>query len=62
MNPIIIRADASHSIGTGHIFRMLALAKELRKNGLEVLFATKELGGHVNERIGAPVCSLTRFS
>ncbi|MEM7665458.1 MAG: UDP-2,4-diacetamido-2,4,6-trideoxy-beta-L-altropyranose hydrolase [Pseudomonadota bacterium] len=41
---IAIRAEASATIGTGHIRRMLSLAKALRERGAEVAFVTRQLG------------------
>ncbi|MEM6474677.1 MAG: UDP-2,4-diacetamido-2,4,6-trideoxy-beta-L-altropyranose hydrolase [Pseudomonadota bacterium] len=41
---VAIRADASPQIGTGHIRRMLSLAKALRSSGADVLFVTRDLG------------------
>ncbi|MEM9500361.1 MAG: UDP-2,4-diacetamido-2,4,6-trideoxy-beta-L-altropyranose hydrolase [Pseudomonadota bacterium] len=41
---IAIRADASAAIGTGHIRRMLSLAKALKARGAEVIFVTRQLG------------------
>ncbi len=41
---IAIRADASAAIGTGHVRRMLSLAKALTDAGAEVVFVTRDLG------------------
>lgn len=43
---IVIRADASVSIGTGHIMRCLTLAEVLRERGAEVVFVCRELPGN----------------
>lgn len=43
---IVIRADASIPIGTGHIMRCLALAEALRERGAEVVFVCRELSGN----------------
>ena len=43
---ILIRADASPTIGSGHIARCLTLARVLRKQGSHVAFACRELPGH----------------
>lgn len=43
---ILIRADASQAIGSGHVARCLTLANALRGRGAEVLFACRELPGH----------------
>ena len=40
MNHLIIRADASSQIGTGHIMRCIALAQAWRDWGGEVDFVT----------------------
>lgn len=47
---ILIRADASPTIGSGHIARCLTLARVLRKQGSHVAFACRQLPGH---RLGA---------
>jgi UDP-2,4-diacetamido-2,4,6-trideoxy-beta-L-altropyranose hydrolase len=46
---VFFRADASTTIGTGHVMRCLALAEELRKRGAECHFITRTLNGHLGE-------------
>jgi len=48
---IIIRADASITIGSGHIMRCLTLAEELQNRGDEVHFVCRELHGHLGDLI-----------
>ncbi|WP_336346931.1 UDP-2,4-diacetamido-2,4,6-trideoxy-beta-L-altropyranose hydrolase [Pseudomonas monsensis] len=43
---VLIRADASPTIGSGHIARCLTLARVLRKQGSHVAFACRRLPGH----------------
>ncbi|MDR9750352.1 UDP-2,4-diacetamido-2,4,6-trideoxy-beta-L-altropyranose hydrolase [Pseudomonas sp. SZMC_28357] len=43
---VLIRADASPTIGSGHIARCLTLARVLRRQGAEVTFACRQLPGH----------------
>lgn len=45
---IIIRADASLSIGSGHVMRCLTLAEELRDAGSEVVFVSRAHPGNLN--------------
>jgi UDP-2,4-diacetamido-2,4,6-trideoxy-beta-L-altropyranose hydrolase len=47
----LVRADASLAIGSGHITRCLTLANTLRSQGAEVVFACRELPGHLLERL-----------
>jgi UDP-2,4-diacetamido-2,4,6-trideoxy-beta-L-altropyranose hydrolase len=43
---VLIRADASPTIGSGHIARCLPLARVLRAQGSHVAFACRRLPGH----------------
>jgi UDP-2,4-diacetamido-2,4,6-trideoxy-beta-L-altropyranose hydrolase len=43
---VLIRADASPTIGSGHIARCLTLARVLREQGSHVAFACRRLSGH----------------
>ncbi|PTT94720.1 UDP-2,4-diacetamido-2,4,6-trideoxy-beta-L-altropyranose hydrolase [Pseudomonas sp. HMWF005] len=43
---VLIRADASPTIGSGHIARCLTLARVLRGQGSHVAFACRDLPGH----------------
>ena len=47
-NNIIIRADASVSIGSGHVMRCLTLAEELRNAGAVVSFVPRVHPGNLN--------------
>ena len=51
MKKILVRADSSKEIGTGHITRTLVLAKELKKNGFDVIYLVKNLPGNINFKI-----------
>lgn len=48
---VLIRADASPAIGSGHVARCLTLAQVLRSGGAEVVFACRALPGHSLARI-----------
>lgn len=43
---VLIRADASPTIGSGHIARCLTLARVFREQGAHVAFACRQLLGH----------------
>lgn len=43
---VVIRTDASIEIGTGHVMRCLTLAKELKRQGIEVTFICRNLEGN----------------
>lgn len=48
---ILIRADASLRIGSGHVMRCLTLARQLQLRGASVTFACRELAGNLNQQI-----------
>ncbi len=48
---ILIRADASLLIGTGHVMRCLTLADQLKRRGAECYFATRLHDGHLQDKI-----------
>jgi UDP-2,4-diacetamido-2,4,6-trideoxy-beta-L-altropyranose hydrolase len=48
---LLIRADASVVMGTGHIMRMIALAQAWREEGEEVVFLCAEITPALEERV-----------
>lgn len=48
---VVFRADASVTIGTGHVMRCLALAEALRVRGANCRFVTRDLPGHLGALI-----------
>lgn len=48
---IVIRTDASRTIGTGHVMRCLTLARVLREQGDDVRFVCREHDGHLCDLI-----------
>jgi UDP-2,4-diacetamido-2,4,6-trideoxy-beta-L-altropyranose hydrolase len=50
---VVIRADASVQIGSGHVMRCLTLADELRERGATVLFVCRNFEGNLRKHIEA---------
>jgi UDP-2,4-diacetamido-2,4,6-trideoxy-beta-L-altropyranose hydrolase len=50
---IVIRADASVQIGSGHVMRCLTLADELRLRGATILFVCRDFEGNLYHHITA---------
>ena len=48
---IIIRTDASHTIGIGHLMRCLTISERLRKLGANVEYVIRDHPGNINEQI-----------
>jgi UDP-2,4-diacetamido-2,4,6-trideoxy-beta-L-altropyranose hydrolase len=60
--PLLIRADASVSIGTGHIMRMIAVGQEWQARGGEVRFICVEITSALEERLASEGFQLSRIS
>lgn len=50
---IAIRADAAFEIGTGHVMRMLSLARGLTESGAHIVFIARDIPGHMHAAITA---------
>jgi UDP-2,4-diacetamido-2,4,6-trideoxy-beta-L-altropyranose hydrolase len=61
MSNIVIRADASSQIGTGHVMRCLALAHAARTRGLDVSFVCAELPDALEGRLLDAGCAVHRI-
>lgn len=55
------RVDTSSKIGSGHLFRCLALAEAIKSAGTEVAFLCRELPGHLASIIPFPVTMLPAY-
>lgn len=50
---IAFRTDATHQIGTGHFMRCLTLADELKKQGVQIRFVSRNLPDHLRDMLTA---------
>jgi UDP-2,4-diacetamido-2,4,6-trideoxy-beta-L-altropyranose hydrolase len=58
---VVIRVDASITIGTGHVMRCLTLASALRARGSTVTFICREHEGHLCDHIEASSFAICRL-
>ncbi len=61
-NRVAVRADASIEIGSGHVMRCLALAEELRRRGVDVVFIARQCPGDLNAYIEGRGFEVRRLS
>lgn len=59
---VVIRADASRSIGTGHVMRCLTLARTLRGHDVLVRFVCREHEGHLCDLVEAAGFEVARLA
>ncbi|HZN27630.1 MAG TPA: UDP-2,4-diacetamido-2,4,6-trideoxy-beta-L-altropyranose hydrolase, partial [Burkholderiales bacterium] len=59
---VVFRADASETIGTGHVIRCLTLATALRERGVASVFFSREHAGNLCALIEAQGFPVTRLS
>jgi UDP-2,4-diacetamido-2,4,6-trideoxy-beta-L-altropyranose hydrolase len=59
---IVFRADASSTIGTGHVMRCLSLAQGVERAGGKAIFVCRELPGHLCDEIAARGFTALRLS
>jgi UDP-2,4-diacetamido-2,4,6-trideoxy-beta-L-altropyranose hydrolase len=50
---VAFRADASLAVGSGHVMRCLTLADDLKRQGAETLFISREIPGNLGDLVAA---------
>lgn len=61
VRPLVLRADASAQMGTGHVMRSLALAQAWQDAGGTAVFACANLPTALEARLGQENCSVVRL-
>jgi len=58
---VVLRADASTSIGTGHVMRCLTLARALQDVGAQILFVSRDHAGNLNDHLAEQAIAVARL-
>ena len=59
---VAFRTDASNQIGTGHFMRCLTLAEELKKQGADIRFISRDLPAHLSDMLNTKSIELIPLS
>jgi UDP-2,4-diacetamido-2,4,6-trideoxy-beta-L-altropyranose hydrolase len=59
---VAFRTDASNHIGTGHFMRCLSLAEELKKQGADIRFISRDLPVHLSDMLNIKSIELIPLS
>jgi len=59
---VLIRADASPAIGSGHLTRMIALSSACRSSGADVTFISGEMPATLQKTINETGCHHQRIN